>query len=152
MNLCDSLTFLHERSIVHHDLKPANLKITPEGHLFILDYGAAQYFGEPRADIPEAFSSDAELYGTEGYLPPELEEKLRRECPNGYFRAGLHPLRDGDGNSAGAAAHQRAQYGGDHPAHAAAAMSIWTMSGSCPLRCRSIWNTAMQLRRYFSRS
>ncbi len=68
VSLCDALAFLHSRQIVHHDLKPANIRITPQGHLVLLDFGAAQYFGKGHeSDKP------AELYGTEGYLPPELE-------------------------------------------------------------------------------
>jgi len=68
VSLCDALAFLHARQIVHHDLKPANIRITPQGHLCLLDFGAAQYFGAGHEqDAP------AELYGTEGYLPPELE-------------------------------------------------------------------------------
>ena len=68
VSLCDALAFLHARQIVHHDLKPANIRITPQGHLCLLDFGAAQYFGAGHeGDVP------SELYGTEGYLPPELE-------------------------------------------------------------------------------
>ncbi len=68
VSLCDALAFLHARQIVHHDLKPANIRITPQGHLCLLDFGAAQYFGAGHEhDAP------SELYGTEGYLPPELE-------------------------------------------------------------------------------
>jgi len=68
VSLCDALAFLHSRQIVHHDLKPANIRITPQGHLCLLDFGAAQYFGAGHEhDTP------SELYGTEGYLPPELE-------------------------------------------------------------------------------
>lgn len=68
VSLCDALAFLHSRQIVHHDLKPANIRITPQGHLVLLDFGAAQYFGKGHeSDAP------VELYGTEGYLPPELE-------------------------------------------------------------------------------
>lgn len=66
VSLCDALAFLHTRQIVHHDLKPANIRITPMGHLVLLDFGAAQYFGVG-AEKP------VELYGTEGYLPPELD-------------------------------------------------------------------------------
>ena len=68
VSLCEALAFLHSRQVVHHDLKPANIRITPQGHLALLDFGAAQYFG---------YGHDArkpvDLYGTEGYLPPELE-------------------------------------------------------------------------------
>ncbi len=68
VSLCDALAFLHSRQIVHHDLKPANIRITPQGHLTLLDFGAAQYFGHGHEN-----DAPAELYGTEGYLPPELE-------------------------------------------------------------------------------
>jgi len=68
VSLCDALAFLHSRQIVHHDLKPANIRITPQGHLVLLDFGAAQYFG-----MGHEHDAPGELYGTEGYLPPELE-------------------------------------------------------------------------------
>ena len=68
VSLCDALAFLHSRQIVHHDLKPANIRITPQGHLVLLDFGAAQYFGAGHEN-----DGPVELYGTEGYLPPELE-------------------------------------------------------------------------------
>ena len=68
VSLCDALAFLHSRQIVHHDLKPANIRITPQGHLALLDFGAAQYFGAGHEN-----DAPSELYGTEGYLPPELE-------------------------------------------------------------------------------
>ncbi len=68
VSLCDALAFLHSRQIVHHDLKPANIRITPQGHLTLLDFGAAQYFGAGHEN-----DAPVELYGTEGYLPPELE-------------------------------------------------------------------------------
>ena len=68
VSLCDALAFLHARQIVHHDLKPANIRITPQGHLTLLDFGGAQYFGAGHEN-----DAPGELYGTEGYLPPELE-------------------------------------------------------------------------------
>jgi serine/threonine-protein kinase len=74
VSLCEALAFLHGQQIVHHDLKPSNIKIKPEGRLVLLDFGAAQYFGEPDNSVPESLLDD-ELYGTEGYLPPELEEE-----------------------------------------------------------------------------
>ncbi len=68
VSLCDALAFLHSRQVVHHDLKPANIRITPQGHLALLDFGAAQFFGDAAQG-----TKPLELYGTEGYLPPELE-------------------------------------------------------------------------------
>ena len=68
VSLCDALAFLHSRQVVHHDLKPANIRITPQGHLALLDFGAAQFFGDAGKG-----QKPVEMYGTEGYLPPEIE-------------------------------------------------------------------------------
>jgi serine/threonine protein kinase len=72
-SLCYALSYLHNLSIVHHDLKPANIRIRPNGRLCLLDFGAARYFGQNNSLVPESFTEDKELYGTEGYLPPEIE-------------------------------------------------------------------------------
>jgi serine/threonine protein kinase len=68
VSLCDALAFLHSRGIIHHDLKPANIRIGQQGHLTLLDFGASQYFGKQHAN-----AKPIEMYGTEGYLPPELD-------------------------------------------------------------------------------
>jgi serine/threonine protein kinase len=72
-SLCYALSYLHGLQIVHHDLKPANIRIRPNGRLALLDFGAARYFGQNDGLVPESFTEDDELYGTEGYLPPEME-------------------------------------------------------------------------------
>lgn len=75
VSLCEALAFLHGQQIVHHDLKPANIRIRPHGQLVLLDYGAAQYLGPPDDTVPKSMLRDDELYGTEGYLPPELDQE-----------------------------------------------------------------------------
>ena len=59
----------HQHGIVHCDLKPENLMVTPEGMIKILDFGFAQ--PTPQAAVTETLSC-ATLGGTPGYISPEV--------------------------------------------------------------------------------
>ncbi len=42
--VCDALTYLLSQSppIIHRDVKPQNIKITPDGHVFLVDFGLSK--------------------------------------------------------------------------------------------------------------
>jgi hypothetical protein len=57
--LADALGSAHSRGVVHRDLKPLNVIITPEGHPLLIDFGLASlvtaYRPEPRRDASGSY-------------------------------------------------------------------------------------------------
>src|SRR5690242_12180463 len=67
--VCDALHYLHTRMppILHRDVKPANIIVTPAQHAVLVDLGIAKEH-LPGAGQTATFVRKA---GTEGYAPPE---------------------------------------------------------------------------------
>jgi tetratricopeptide (TPR) repeat protein len=45
LSICPAVEFAHRHLIVHGDLKPANIMVTPEGEAMLLDFGVARLLG-----------------------------------------------------------------------------------------------------------
>ncbi len=67
--ICDALQYLHTRTppLLHRDVKPSNIIVTPGGHPVLVDFGIAKAH-LPGMNQTLTFVRKA---GTEGYAPPE---------------------------------------------------------------------------------
>src|SRR5271156_104662 len=77
IQFAEGLAAAHEQGVIHRDLKPGNLMVTPDGRLKILDFGLAKLLQS--TDV-EATLSISELTGTvSGTIPYMAPEQLRGE-------------------------------------------------------------------------
>lgn len=61
-NILDALRHLHKHKVIHRDIKPDNIILTPEGLPVLIDFGAARSTEQTR---------NVAQIGTPGYAPPE---------------------------------------------------------------------------------
>ncbi|MFN8498167.1 MAG: serine/threonine-protein kinase [Anaerolineae bacterium] len=65
--LADIMAYCHSENVVHRDLKPDNLLVTPAGRLVLLDFGAALLEGARRI----TWANLTATLGTPDYMAPE---------------------------------------------------------------------------------
>jgi serine/threonine protein kinase len=65
--ICEGLACAHRNGIVHGDVKPANIRVTPAGEVKIMDFGLAR--------LPSSAATESgRLLGTVQYMAPEQVE------------------------------------------------------------------------------
>lgn len=73
--LAEALAHAHDRGVLHRDLKSANVMITPEGRVKVLDFGLAKRSAASPDEATRAIDSVTQagsVAGTLHYLAPEL--------------------------------------------------------------------------------
>ncbi len=93
IQLCRVLDYLHKRQppVVFRDLKPSNVMLTPEGHLYLIDFGIARIFKPGQA-------KDTKAYGSIGYSAPEQFDREQTTDQADIYSLGitLHEMLSGN--------------------------------------------------------
>lgn len=74
IRVSNALAFAHERGIVHRDVTPANILLTDNGLVKVLDFGLARRLhpSEDGSTTETQLTADSRVPGTAPYMAPEL--------------------------------------------------------------------------------
>lgn len=118
-DVCAALDFSHRNSIVHRDVKPANVMITETGAVKVMDFGIARALHDGQAAVTQT----AAVIGTAQYLSPEQARGESVDARSDVYSAGcvLYELIAAEppftGDSPVAVAYQHVREDPQPPSH-----------------------------------
>ena len=100
--VCDAVQYAHDHLIVHCDLKPGNILVTPEGAVKLLDFGIAKILADPADSQPAARTASAFILTPEYASPEQVLGQPITTATDVYLLGvllyelltGLHPMHD----------------------------------------------------------
>lgn len=93
VKIAAAVSHAHERDVIHRDLKSANVMVTPEGRIKLLDFGLSKI--KRSTEVPSSFvtpglnSSSRSIVGTPHYWPPEVINLGPSDARNDIWSMGV---------------------------------------------------------------
>jgi serine/threonine protein kinase len=78
-----ALGVAHEQGLIHRDVKPSNVIVTPEDHVYLTDFGLAK-----RAETEAGLTAADQVLGTVDYVAPEQIEGSEPDARSDVYSLG----------------------------------------------------------------
>jgi non-specific serine/threonine protein kinase len=69
--VAEAMSAAHDKGVIHRDLKPGNIKITPDGRVKVLDFGLAKASASEAITEETTVTQPGHVMGTPAYMSPE---------------------------------------------------------------------------------
>jgi serine/threonine-protein kinase len=82
VHVCEALSYAHSHNVIHRDVKPANIMVTKEGVVKVVDFGIARL-----ADL--SLTQPNMMIGSRAYMSPQLYKGERADARSDIWAVGV---------------------------------------------------------------